>query len=58
MDPNMLTTPFQLTKGMHRDVYPAVDPSNPELKAEGKVVLVTGAGGGIGYVHNPITLLI
>lgn len=46
-DPNMFTTPFQLTKSMHCDVYPAVDPSNPALAAKGKVVIITGAGGGI-----------
>jgi hypothetical protein len=52
MDANALTTPYQLTKSMHRDVYPAVDPMNPALKVEGKVVLITGAGGGIGYVRS------
>lgn len=46
----MFTSPFQLTKGMHRDVYPAVDPKSPQLRVEGKVVLVSGAGGGLGYV--------
>lgn len=57
MDPNALTTPYQLTKGMHRDVYPTVDPSNTDLRVDGKVVLITGAGGGIGYVrvsHHPV----
>ncbi|KAF2790239.1 NAD(P)-binding protein [Melanomma pulvis-pyrius CBS 109.77] len=47
-DPNMFTTPFQLTKSLHRDVYEAIDPANPTLKATGKVVLVTGAAGGLG----------
>jgi FlaA1/EpsC-like NDP-sugar epimerase len=53
----MFTTPFQLTKSMHRDVYPAVDPSNPELSAKGKVIIITGAGGGIGAVspERPFT---
>jgi hypothetical protein len=50
-DPDMFTSPFQLTKGMHRDVYPAVDPSSPALSAKGKVVVITGASGGIGYVR-------
>lgn len=50
----MFTTPFQLTKSMHRDVYPAVDPSNPTLSADGKVIIITGAGGGLGAVGAPI----
>ena len=54
VDPDQFTTPFQLTKGMYRDVYPAVDPKNEDLKATGKVVIITGAGGGLGEVgHLP-----
>ena len=49
-DPDMFTKPYQLTKAMHRDVYPSVDPKSPALRVEGKVVLITGAAGGIGYV--------
>jgi FlaA1/EpsC-like NDP-sugar epimerase len=48
VDVDAFSWPFQLTKSMHRDVYPAVDPANPKLSAKGKVVLVTGAGGAIG----------
>ncbi|KAI9656615.1 MAG: hypothetical protein M1821_004822 [Bathelium mastoideum] len=50
-DPNMFTTPFQLTQSMHRDVYPPVDPNNTDVKAAGagKVILITGASGGLGY---------
>ncbi|KAJ4347561.1 hypothetical protein N0V95_005298 [Ascochyta clinopodiicola] len=48
MDPNAFTTPFQLTKTMRREIYPAIDPKNPELSAAGKTVLITGATGGIG----------
>jgi hypothetical protein len=50
-DPNMMTAPFQLTKSMRRDVYPAVDPESPNLRVEGKVVVIAGAGGGLGYVR-------
>lgn len=54
VDPDQFTAPFQLTKGMYRDVYPAVDPKNEDLKATGKVVVITGAGGGLGEVgHLP-----
>ncbi|THY10096.1 NAD(P)-binding protein [Aureobasidium pullulans] len=48
MDANAYTIPFQFTKSLRRDVYPAIDPKNPKLNAAGKVVLITGAGGGIG----------
>ncbi|MCJ1445009.1 MAG: hypothetical protein MMC23_005513 [Stictis urceolatum] len=47
-DPDVFTKPFQLTKSMHRDVYPAIDPKNPQLSAAGQCVLITGAGGTIG----------
>lgn len=36
------------TKQTYRDVYPAIDPSNAALSQEGKIVIVTGAGRGIG----------
>ena len=49
-DVNMFTSPFQLTKSMHRDLYPAIEPTNPALSAKGKVIIITGAGGGLGAV--------
>ncbi|PVH93937.1 NAD(P)-binding protein [Periconia macrospinosa] len=49
IDPNMFTTPFQLTKSLHRDVYAAVDPAKHKPYAEGKVILIVGASGGLGY---------
>ena len=49
-DVNMFSSPFQLTKSMHRDVYPAVEPTNEALSARGKVIIITGAGGGLGAV--------
>ena len=52
LDVNMFTTPYKLTKGMHRDLYPAIEPTNPALSAKGKVIIITGAGGGIGNVNN------
>lgn len=55
-DINMFTTPFQLTKSMHRDVYPAVDPANPALSAKDKVIIITGAGGGLGAVSTSMLL--
>ena len=53
VDPDAFTRRYQLTKSMHRDVYPAVDPSNSDLSALGKVVVITGAGGTIGGVSIP-----
>lgn len=41
------------TKDIYRDVYPAIDPSNPALSQAGKIVIVTGASKGIGKkVHD------
>ena len=50
-DVNEYTSPFQLTNSMHRDLYPAVEPTNPALSAKGKVIIITGAGGGLGAVN-------
>ncbi|PVH99279.1 NAD(P)-binding protein [Periconia macrospinosa] len=49
-DPNAFTLPFQLTKQLRRDVYPLLEPTQPELSAKGKTVLITGVSGGIGKV--------
>jgi NAD(P)-dependent dehydrogenase (short-subunit alcohol dehydrogenase family) len=37
-----------VTKTVHRDVYPAISPSRPELSQAGRVILVTGGGTGVG----------
>ncbi|CAI6334897.1 unnamed protein product [Periconia digitata] len=49
IDPNAYTAPFQLTKNLHRDVYPAIDIAAHSSYAKGKVILVTGASGGLGH---------
>lgn len=36
------------TKTWHRESYPAISPTRPELSAAGKVVFITGGGSGIG----------
>ncbi|TAQ86115.1 hypothetical protein B7494_g5559 [Chlorociboria aeruginascens] len=36
------------TKTFHHAPYPDISPSNPTLSAEGKVILITGGGAGIG----------
>ena len=38
-----------LTKTIHRKVYPAIDPTRPALNQAGKSVLVTGGGTNIGF---------
>jgi NAD(P)-dependent dehydrogenase (short-subunit alcohol dehydrogenase family) len=48
MDPDTFTTPNSFTKGIYREIYPAVDPRNKELSKAGKIVLITGASRGIG----------
>lgn len=37
------------TRTVHSDVYPAIDPSKPELSQAGKTVLIPGGGTGIGF---------
>ncbi|KAF9877430.1 short chain dehydrogenase reductase [Colletotrichum karsti] len=48
LPPDHFVKTLQFTKRVHRDVYPAIDPSNPDLALPGKVVIVTGASRGIG----------
>lgn len=36
------------TKTYHHEVYPAIDPTRPELSAAGKIVLISGGSQGIG----------
>ncbi|KAK9413327.1 putative NAD(P)-binding protein [Seiridium unicorne] len=48
--PDVYTAPFMLTKSMHRDVYPAVDPAkNKDLDASTKVIAIFGATSGLGF---------
>ncbi len=51
-DPDAFTLPYQLTKQVRRDVYPLLEPTQPELSAKGKTVLITGVSGGIGKVRT------
>jgi hypothetical protein len=43
-----VVTSQAFTKQVYRDVYPAIDPSNPSLSQKGKIIIVTGASKGIG----------
>jgi hypothetical protein len=38
-----------VTPNTHREPYPAVSPSRPELSQAGRAILVTGGGTGVGY---------
>jgi NAD(P)-dependent dehydrogenase (short-subunit alcohol dehydrogenase family) len=55
MDPEAIDQMFksllhtEVTKIVHRDIYPALSPSRPELSQAGRVVLITGGGTGVGY---------
>ncbi|KAJ0415326.1 hypothetical protein BJY00DRAFT_327144 [Aspergillus carlsbadensis] len=47
-DPNMFLKAMAFTKTAHRDIYPAVQPTRPELSQAGKVIVITGATRGLG----------
>jgi NAD(P)-dependent dehydrogenase (short-subunit alcohol dehydrogenase family) len=39
----------KVTKTVHRDVYPGIDPTRPELSQVGQTVLIPGGGTGVGF---------
>ncbi|KAI9167972.1 D-erythrulose reductase [Paramyrothecium foliicola] len=39
----------KFTKTVHKEAYPAISPTRPELSQAGKTVLITGGSVGIGY---------
>lgn len=55
-DPDQFTTPFMVTKTKHRDPYPAILPANPSNSQKGKIIIITGASGGIGAVSSLYSL--
>lgn len=50
IDPDAYTTPFSITKSVHRDPYWAIDFKNPANDQSGKIIIITGASAGIGAV--------
>ncbi|KAF7867513.1 uncharacterized protein EAF02_009704 [Botrytis sinoallii] len=48
IDPDAYTTPFAITKSIHRDPYWAIDSKNPANNQSGKIIIITGASAGIG----------
>lgn len=49
-DPDAYTTPFAITKSIHRDPYWAIDSKNPANNQSGKIIIITGASAGLGAV--------
>jgi len=49
--------PFSLVDKEHHDVYPSIDPED-KLRgaADGKVIVLTGAGKGIGEVRHEVAV--
>ncbi|KAL2810346.1 hypothetical protein BJX63DRAFT_402405 [Aspergillus granulosus] len=47
-DPNLFVKAMAFTKNAYRDIYPAIEPTNPNLSQAGKVIVVTGATRGLG----------
>jgi len=55
LPPDHFTKAQQFVPTAHRDVYSAVDPTQPSLSQKGKVVIITGASQGLGArVCNPM----
>lgn len=48
LHPDHFARQLAYTSSIRRDVYPAIDPSLPAHSQEGKVVVITGGGTGIG----------
>lgn len=48
MDPNHFVKSQQFVPTTHRDVYPAIEPTQPSLSQKGKVIIITGASQGLG----------
>ncbi|KAL5333738.1 hypothetical protein BJX70DRAFT_47862 [Aspergillus crustosus] len=47
-DPDYFVKNMAFTKNAYRDLYPAIDPTRPELSQAGKVIVITGASRGLG----------
>ncbi|KAJ6116526.1 hypothetical protein N7512_006251 [Penicillium capsulatum] len=48
--PHDATKFLAFTANVYRDLYPAIDPARPELRQEGKIVVITGASRGLGQL--------
>tara|TARA_R110002003_G_scaffold1035_6_gene22101 strand:- start:5101 stop:6009 length:909 start_codon:yes stop_codon:yes gene_type:complete len=43
-----MSVPNSPTKKFHKTTYPSLDPTRPEVSAQGKTIVITGGGTGIG----------
>ncbi|KAF4228079.1 hypothetical protein CNMCM6805_002465 [Aspergillus fumigatiaffinis] len=48
LDPDTFVKADAFTKETYRDLYPAINPTRPNLSQSGKVVIITGASRGLG----------
>lgn len=56
IDPDSDIKASSFTTKIYRDVYPAIDPSRPEISQAGKIIVITGASRGLGrLVSNSIS---
>lgn len=56
IDPDAEIRATSFTTKSYRDVYPAIDPSRPEVSQAGKIIVITGASRGLGrLVSNKIS---
>ena len=46
--PDYWVKAHQFVPNVHRDLYPAIDPTQASLSQHGKVVIITGASQGLG----------
>jgi hypothetical protein len=58
VDPDQFTTPFMATQTKRRNPYPAIDPSSPSNSQKGRIIIITGASGGIGAVRESVTFTV
>ncbi|KAF9893630.1 hypothetical protein FE257_010942 [Aspergillus nanangensis] len=52
--PDFIMEQDAFTRKTYRDVYPAINPTRPELSQVGKVVVITGASRGLGRLKHRV----
>lgn len=57
VDPDCQVKMTAFTKKNYRDVYPAVDPSRPDISQAGKVAVITGASRGLGRLVSTCAMV-
>lgn len=54
-DPDIISKQNSITRTIYRDIYPAIDPTRPELSQEGRVVFITGVSRGLGKIVSSVS---